>query len=103
MARAAPIEWLAEERGAEALDHAGHGVEVEKPAPMGRYQAGRIDHGRGEHPELDHERDYVAKIAIGYGERRQERADAKRREDAPATSSGAISRLRLQPTPYQAS
>lgn len=49
------VEWLAEERGAEALNYAGHRIEVEQPAPTGRDQTCWIDHGRGEHPKLDHE------------------------------------------------
>ena len=70
----------AEEGGAEAFDQPGHGIEVEQPAPVCRHQARRIDDGRREHPELDHEGDDVAEIAIGDGQRRQEGADAERRE-----------------------
>ena len=70
----------AEKRRAKAVDHACHGIEIEQHPPFFRHQAGRVNHRRGEHPELQHERYDVAEITIGYGQSGKERAHAEGNE-----------------------
>src|SRR5215472_16490628 len=66
---------------AEAVNNAGHGIEVIEPAPARGYKRGSVGHGRSEHPERNHERDDVANVAIERVERGEPQADAESREE----------------------
>ena len=75
------IERLPQKHCTEALDQSRHRVEIEKPSPLRRHEARRIDDRRHEHPQLHHERHDVAEVTIGNRQSRQAGACAKRNED----------------------
>src|SRR6185436_10089695 len=70
-----------EDRVTEADDHAYHRVQrVEQPPPRGDDVEG-IEHRRREQPELDHERDDVAEVAVAHHQRGEERAGGCGKDD----------------------
>src|SRR5712692_10789553 len=73
---------------AETVNDPGHGAEAVEPAPARRYERGRIGDGRGEHPELDEERNDVADVAIKSVQRRQPQADAESGEEGESQQRG---------------
>src|SRR5216683_5230608 len=59
----APIDRVAKGHCAIGTDESRQGIQRENRAPAIRYDPGRIDDGRREHPELHQERDRVLDIA----------------------------------------
>lgn len=74
-----PVERCVQDGCAIATDYAGHGIERQNPTPLLRHDRRGIDDRRDEHPDLDHERDDVAKIPVGNCQGGEERTDAERR------------------------
>src|SRR5713101_3581978 len=73
---------------AETVNDPGHGVEAVEPAPARRNKRGRIGDGRGEHPELDEERNDVADVAIKRVERGEPQANPKSGEEGESQQRG---------------
>src|SRR5258707_3825868 len=73
---------------AEAVNDACHGVEAVEPAPARRDESGRIGDGRGEHPELDEERDDVFDVAIESVESGKPEADTESGEEREGQERG---------------
>src|SRR5882672_9634607 len=73
---------------AEAVNDAGHGVEAVEPAPAWRDESAGIGDGRGEHPELDEERDDVFDVAIESVESGKPEANAESGEEREGQERG---------------
>ena len=74
------IERLSQKDCAESLDQSRHRVEIEKPSPLRRHEARRIDDRRHKHPQLHHEWHDVTEVTIGNRQSRQAGAHAERSE-----------------------
>src|SRR6266568_171059 len=61
-----PVEDAAGEGGTESVKHDGNRINHEDPTPLFRHHAGRIDHRRRKHPDLNQEWKRMTQIAILY-------------------------------------
>jgi len=73
---------------AETVNDAGHGVEAVEPAPLLRDERAGIGDGRGEHPELDKERDDVLDVAVESVESGKPQTDAESGEEGEGQQGG---------------
>jgi hypothetical protein len=73
---------------AKTVNDAGHGVEAVEPAPLLRDESAGIGDGRGEHPELDEERNDVFDVAVESVESGKPEADAESGEERKGQERG---------------
>src|ERR1041384_5265347 len=72
------IDLAAQERPAETVDDADHGIARIKEAPVFRNFIAAETHRRHVKTELDDERNYVSKISVLYVERRKPESGTER-------------------------